>query len=282
MSSEETGIAGEEEAEMEEVVRVKLGCYGGVVKLVEDPSEEIMLLWGLRQPIYSNPNAYVLQSSLSLRLDACGHSLRILQSPSSLMTPGVTGAVMWDSGVVLGKFLENAVDSKRLLLQGKKVVELGSGCGLVGCIAALCGAQTILTDLPDRLRLLKKNVEANINSNDILGSASVCELTWGEDLDPQMLDLLPDYVLGSDVIYNEDAVRDLLSTLQQLCGTHTTVIVSGELRNDSVLEYFLEAAMENFSIGQVDQLEFHSEYRSNRVVIYILVKKNFEECANDN
>lgn len=61
------------------------------------------------------------------------------------------------------------------------------------CIAALCGAQTILTDLPDRLRLLKKNVEANINSNDILGSASVCELTWGEDLDPQMLDLLPDY-----------------------------------------------------------------------------------------
>ncbi|XP_057543126.1 uncharacterized protein LOC130821393 isoform X2 [Amaranthus tricolor] len=264
MSSEETGIAGEEEAEMEEVVRVKLGCYGGVVKLVEDPSEEIMLLWGLRQPIYSNPNAYVLQSSLSLRLDACGHSLRILQSPSSLMTPGVTGAVMWDSGVVLGKFLENAVDSKRLLLQGKKVVELGSGCGLVG------------------LRLLKKNVEANINSNDILGSASVCELTWGEDLDPQMLDLLPDYVLGSDVIYNEDAVRDLLSTLQQLCGTHTTVIVSGELRNDSVLEYFLEAAMENFSIGQVDQLEFHSEYRSNRVVIYILVKKNFEECANDN
>lgn len=47
-------------------------------------------------------------------------------------TPGVTGAVMWDSGVVLGKFLEHAVDSGLLLLQGKKVVELGSGCGLVG------------------------------------------------------------------------------------------------------------------------------------------------------
>lgn len=47
-------------------------------------------------------------------------------------TPGVTGAVMWDSGVVLGKFLEHAVDSGLLLLQGKNVVELGSGCGLVG------------------------------------------------------------------------------------------------------------------------------------------------------
>ncbi|KAK8942436.1 hypothetical protein KSP39_PZI009570 [Platanthera zijinensis] len=39
---------------------------------------------------------------------------------------------MWDSGVVLAKFIEHAVDSKRLLLKGKKVVELGSGCGLIG------------------------------------------------------------------------------------------------------------------------------------------------------
>lgn len=39
---------------------------------------------------------------------------------------------MWDSGVVLGKFLEHSVDSGMLSLQGKKIVELGSGCGLVG------------------------------------------------------------------------------------------------------------------------------------------------------
>lgn len=47
-------------------------------------------------------------------------------------TPGVTGSVMWDSGVMLGKFLEHSVDSGLLVLQGKKIVELGSGCGLVG------------------------------------------------------------------------------------------------------------------------------------------------------
>lgn len=39
---------------------------------------------------------------------------------------------MWDSGIVLGKFLENAVETGLLVLQGKKVVELGAGCGLVG------------------------------------------------------------------------------------------------------------------------------------------------------
>jgi len=39
---------------------------------------------------------------------------------------------MWDSGIVLGKFLEHSVDSGMLALQGNKIVELGSGCGLVG------------------------------------------------------------------------------------------------------------------------------------------------------
>lgn len=114
-------------------------------------------------------------------------------------------------------------------------------------------------------------------------------------------------MLGSDVIYSEGAVGDLLSTLQQLCGRHTTAILSGELRNgknlshvlrmisvclqhfksflisaDAVLEYFLESAIKDFSIGQVDQMEFHPEYRSHRVVIYILVKRSNEECTNDN
>ncbi|KAK4349309.1 hypothetical protein RND71_032064 [Anisodus tanguticus] len=142
-------------------------------------------------------------------------------------TPGVTGSVMWDSGVVLGKFLEHAVESGRIHLQGKKVVELGSGCGLVlvGCIAALLGAQVILTDLPDRLRLLKKNVEANLYG-DLRGSATVNELTC------------------------EGAVMDLIATLLDLSGTQTSVILAGELRNDAILEYFLQAAAEDFTIGR--------------------------------
>lgn len=53
--------------------------------------------------------------------------LAIMQSK-----PGVTGAVMWDSGVVLAKFLEHAVDSGLFKLHGKKCVELGAGCGMVG------------------------------------------------------------------------------------------------------------------------------------------------------
>ncbi|XP_057967031.1 uncharacterized protein LOC131157137 isoform X2 [Malania oleifera] len=269
-----------EEEEEEKMRMVKIGSYGGLVRLLvaidgecTAAAEETMLLWGIQQPTLSKPNAFARQSSIHLHLDACGHSLSILQSPSSLSTPGVTGAVMWDSGVVLGKFLEHAADTGMLLLQGRKVIELGSGCGLVGCIAALLGAQVVLTDMPDRVRLLKKNVDANLGCGHMRGSGTVCELIWGDDPDPALIDPMPDYVLGSDVIYNEGAVVDLLATLLQLCGAQTTVFLAGELRNDAVLEYFLEAAMKDFMVGRVDQGEWHPDYHSQRVVMYVLVKK---------
>lgn len=50
-------------------------------------------------------------------------------------------------------------------------------------------------------------------------------------------------VLGSDVIYSEEAVIDLIETLVQLCGPQTTIILAGELRNGR-----------NFSFG----IKYHS------------------------
>lgn len=69
----------------EENLAAELGSYKGQVRLVSDCEEEIMLLWAIQQPIFSKNNAFVSQSSLQLKIDACGRSLSILQSPSSLV-----------------------------------------------------------------------------------------------------------------------------------------------------------------------------------------------------
>lgn len=42
---------------------------------------------------------------------------------------------------------------------------------------------------------------------------------------------------------------------------------------DAILEYFLEAASKEFIVGRVDQKQWHPDYLSPRVVIYVLVKK---------
>ncbi|KAJ6846214.1 protein N-lysine methyltransferase METTL21A [Iris pallida] len=250
-----------------------MGWYSSPVEEIEDAAGEIMLLWSLQQPTIRKPNSLVRQSSQTLPLDSCGHSLTILQSPSSMATPGVTGAVMWDSGLVLAKFLEHSADAAALSLPGKRAVELGAGCGLVGCVAALLGAHVVLTDLPDRLRLLRKNVHSNLGGQ-VRGSARVEELTWGDDVDPDLVaPSHPDLVLGSDVVYSEAAVPDLLCTMKALSREHTTIFLSGELRNEAVLEYFLEAAMEDFLVGHVDQEQWHPDYRSPRVALFVMVKK---------
>ncbi len=62
-----------------------LGAFPVPVKIVEDAAEETLLLWTFQQPTKAAQNAYVQQRSLHLRLDACGHSLDIMQTPSSMV-----------------------------------------------------------------------------------------------------------------------------------------------------------------------------------------------------
>ncbi|KAJ3693923.1 hypothetical protein LUZ60_009403 [Juncus effusus] len=260
----------------------QLGAYIKPVRVVQSPSEETMLLWGLGQPAACKNNAFVRQSSHTLSLDSCGRRITLVQSPSSMSAPGVTGAVMWDSGIILAKFLEHSVDSGQLSLKGTRAVELGAGCGLVGIVGSLLGANVVLTDLPDRLKLLKKNVETNVGEGMTRGSAKVGELTWGDQIESELIDPSePDFLFGSDVIYSESAVDDLLTTLKELSGPHTTIFLAGELRNDAILECFLEGAMDDFVIGCIDQGQWHPDFKSNRVALFVLVKKSSIELEPD-
>jgi hypothetical protein len=54
-------------------------------------------------------------------------------------------------------------------------------------VAALLGGEVILTDLPDRLRLLQKNVDENTGLVNLKAVPSVRELTWGEEVDTTLL-----------------------------------------------------------------------------------------------
>ena len=52
---------------------------------------------------------------------------------------GDVHCVVWDAALVLGKYLEKICCSGKNFLTGKNIIELGSGLGCVGMVAASYG-----------------------------------------------------------------------------------------------------------------------------------------------
>lgn len=84
-----------------------------------------------------------------------------------------TGLIVWDSSILLAKYLEHNPH----LVIGKAVLELGSGTGVVGISSGLIGAKyTLLTDLEYTVSNMKYNLEQNFpmwrngSQEDILGA----------------------------------------------------------------------------------------------------------------
>ncbi|KAG0463441.1 hypothetical protein HPP92_019510 [Vanilla planifolia] len=106
-----------------------------------------------------------------------------------------------------------------------RILELGSGTGLVGiAAAAILGAHVTLTDLPHVLPNLEFNALANSGIVSARGgSITVRQLRWGASEDVSKLGFPTkfDAVLASDVVYYDHLFNPLLETLR--------VMVTGEV-----------------------------------------------------
>lgn len=97
-----------------------------------------------------------------------------------------------------------------------RILELGSGTGLVGiAAAALLGASVTVTDLPHVLPNLQFNVDANAG---ILegggGEVAVAALPWGEREYMEGIGGEYDIIVGSDVVYHDHLYEPLIQTLR--------------------------------------------------------------------
>jgi nicotinamide N-methyltransferase len=129
--------------------------------------------------------------------------------------PGATATARWLCDRDRGRWLEN-----------KHVLELGSGTGLLGLVAARLGAASVtLTDLPSELDLLRANVA--LNDDDAASSPTRVEpLVWGDETGMlQLIDraCLPsgfDVVLCCDLVYRngDEHQRALARTMRRAMG----------------------------------------------------------------
>ena len=155
---------------------------------------------------------------------------------------------IWDAGVALAALLcdvsiqSRLQDEYQLLaarvrsLSGLRAIELGSGCGIVGLqLAQICPkAQVLLTDLPEAMEVLERNVSIATLAQD--SQVSTNTLNWDDESLPEAVaGQTFDLVLVSDCTYNSDSIPSLVRTLASLIerSPGALVVVSMKVRHPS-------------------------------------------------
>ncbi|KAJ8661660.1 hypothetical protein O0I10_002467 [Lichtheimia ornata] len=210
-----------------------------------------------------------LQSADRLTFHFESNQVSLVQDPHS----NHLGGYIWLTAIVFCTYLESLA-AKRTIKRGswihidrsKRWVELGSGVGLIGIMLAKLGIENVvITDIPELVETMERNVEANglrvkslsgWKKNDAQEDRSVVvePLLWN---DAEAIAHVKaageiDYVVACDCIYSEASAIDLVLTMDALAGESTSVICVSEVRNEAAQEKFMQEA----------QLRFHVELLS--------------------
>ncbi|KAJ9475112.1 Protein-lysine N-methyltransferase EFM6 [Pseudozyma hubeiensis] len=123
--------------------------------------------------------------------------------------------------------------------RNKRIVELGSGTGLVGFLVHALHSSNCTISVTDQdvmLPLMRDNLALNFpSSND---SISVAELNWGTPLPPIFADPLPDVLLLADCVYLESAFQPLIDTMLDLSTKETEILFCYQKRRKADKRFF--------------------------------------------
>lgn len=218
-------------------------------------------------------------ATFSMPLEVLGHELQFSQDPNSKHL----GTTVWDASLVFVKFLEKNCRKGRFCpskLKGKRVIELGAGCGVAGFGMALLGCDVVATDQVEVLPLLMRNIERNTSrilqmnpGSDSFGSIQVAELDWGNDDHIRAVGPPFDYIIGTDVVYAERLLEPLLQTITALSGPKTTILLGYEIRSTNVHEQMLQMWRRNFDVKIVPQSKMHTTFQHPSIQLFIMGSK---------
>ena len=138
-----------------------------------------------------------------------GDELRIWEDPRGTLAGG-NGATCWDSAVAFATAVSSSENDDNSLAsttdwRGLRVLELGSGCGLVALALACRGAHVVATERAIALPLLAKNVEANAALVERRGGTLSCAALDWTTPDADVLNRGYDAVVGADLCFAANA-----------------------------------------------------------------------------
>jgi predicted nicotinamide N-methyase len=157
-----------------------------------------------------------------------------------------THAMAWPAGLALVKYL-NGTESHKLIRERKShsVLEVGSGLGLAGlafahflsCASPETPAQVVLTDVPSALPLLLNNIDQNRHIVSQQVQVTAVPLVWHTSPVPSTTSS-PNFLIGSDLLYNHDTIPALIATTRRLLTASTRILVAVRWRKPELERSF--------------------------------------------
>lgn len=199
------------------------------------------------------------------------------------------GTSVWPCSLILVKFADrwapplpnpnpNPINpySNLLDFRGKRAVELGAGCGAAGMGFHILGlTDLVLTDIAPVMPALKHNLKRN---KPVLNKTLKHSILYWNNRD-QINSLNPpfDYVIATDVVYIEETVAPLLSTMEALLKDDGVVLLGYQLRSPEADKLFWELCDKAFDIEKVPHQDLHPEYAYEETDVFFLRKKKKEK-----
>lgn len=135
-----------------------------------------------------------------------------------------TGLMLWESA----RLMASVLAANKTIVEGKKVLELGCGCGgMCSMVAAESAELVVATDGdPKAIDLLKQNVASNLRSPLHTKNMLPEKLEWGNQMDIANIKKLNnagfDIIIGTDVTYVSEAISPLFATARELIAVQQT------------------------------------------------------------
>jgi len=194
-----------------------------------------------RSPIVTLDDARIPGGGL--RLEQCG-------ATSAGFVSG-TSSVVWGTAPRMARWVLDRPE----LFRDRRVLELGSGIGLVGAAAAALGAAVVLTDCEGAMPLLARN-QCLLAAQGF--PVLVSKLDWGSSVDEETVRSVAgvgndgfDVLLACDVILSGWDTDKLLETCGRLLKRDSTscFLLGFEFREDwETISLFLERALDEFGL----------------------------------
>ena len=157
-----------------------------------------------------------------------------------------TAGSLWHAGYHLAWFLYCHPE----IVRGKRILEIGAGCGLAGIVAACLGAdKVIITDLGCQMTNIQNNID--INKEKTSGCDISClPLPFGDNISSLGLDYGFDIVLGADIAFDlslHSLIVDTLLSVNKTGDKYPIALLSEEIRWKDIYQWYIDLLQDKFT-----------------------------------